>query len=349
MLRAASVHLKQVTAMSRGTALKDDWVDAFNSVLGFLGANDGTRSTEAALESLRGLCAHEPRYCRPSDEPGSLPGVEDVSIYVLGPPRDEKKIKRYDDSTVDPQTYRIGEAAADTQTGFLAAAFVNGSEPSGDSYRYPFDPCAQVTRRNAPKRFAALERSAFGGSDGWRKISLDWIRAAASLALQLDNATNNTSLALAIELSPGGKVLLFPADAQVGNWLSWHDQSWPGPNASRVTADDLLARTVLYKVGHHASHNATLRQRGLERMTSDELIAMIPLDAETAKKKHWVMPWPKLKTSLIAKTKGRVLQVDDEQPPSKRSRPDGIGAADWKKFQSQVTGTESYYELTIIG
>ena len=25
-----------------------------------------------------------------------------------------------------------------------------------------------------------------------------------------------------------------------------------------VTTDDLLARTVFYKVGHHASHNATL-------------------------------------------------------------------------------------------
>ena len=39
--------------------------------------------------------------------------------------------------------------------------------------------------------------------------------------------TNNTSLALAFELIEKGrvgKVLLFPADAQVGNWLSWHGE-----------------------------------------------------------------------------------------------------------------------------
>ena len=35
--------------------------------------------------------------------------------------------------------------------------------------------------------------------------------------------TNNTSLVLAIERIADGKVLLFPADAQEGNWLSWHD------------------------------------------------------------------------------------------------------------------------------
>jgi hypothetical protein len=34
----------------------------------------------------------------------------------------------------------------------------------------------------------------------------------------------------------------------------------------KVKAEDLLERTVLYKVGHHASHNATLRQKGLELM-----------------------------------------------------------------------------------
>jgi len=39
------------------------------------------------------------------------------------------------------------------------------------------------------------------------------------MALQLDNDTNNTSVALAIEFTDSGKVLLFPADAQVGSWL----------------------------------------------------------------------------------------------------------------------------------
>ena len=51
---------------------------------------------------------------------------------------------------------------------------------------------------------------------------------------------------------------------------------------TKVTSSALLARTVLYKVGHHASHNATLREKGLELMQSDELVAMIPVDEEQA-------------------------------------------------------------------
>src|SRR5206468_2612149 len=118
----------------------------------------------------------------------------------------------------------------------------------------------------------------------------DWLSASSELALQLDSDTNNTSLALAIELIGSGKVLLFPGDAQVGNWLSWHDLSWPregaGDAAPRVTATDLLNRTVLYKVGHHASHNATLREKGLMLMTSPALVAMIPVNHPMALKKR---------------------------------------------------------------
>ena len=57
-----------------------------------------------------------------------------------------------------------------------------------------------------------------------------------------------------------------------------------------VRSDDLLARTVLYKVGHHGSHNATLREKGLELMASGELTAMIPVNRVTAKKMEWLMP-----------------------------------------------------------
>lgn len=40
--------------------------------------------------------------------------------------------------------------------------------------------------------------------------------------------------------------------------------------AEWVTAHELLARTVFYKVGHHGSHNATLRALGLELMTNED-------------------------------------------------------------------------------
>ena len=47
------------------------------------------------------------------------------------------------------------------------------------------------------------------------RIGDDWLGAAEQLALDLNSYTNNASLVLAFELSPGGKVLLFAADVLV--------------------------------------------------------------------------------------------------------------------------------------
>jgi hypothetical protein len=55
----------------------------------------------------------------------------------------------------------------------------------------------------------------------WRRIDQDWLLSAARLSLQMDSATNNTSLVLAFEFIETGEVLLFAADAQIGSWKSW--------------------------------------------------------------------------------------------------------------------------------
>ncbi|HSJ52669.1 MAG TPA: MBL fold metallo-hydrolase [Anaerolineae bacterium] len=148
----------------------------------------------------------------------------------------------------------------------------------------------------------------------WRRIDMDWWGQVENLALHLDRDTNNTSLALAIEL-PGGKVLLFPGDAQVGNWHSWHDLSWPDEKGEPVTPAQLLQRTVLYKVGHHGSHNATLRDKGLELMTRPDLVAMIPVSKDAAEQRGWAMPFPSLQARLKEKTRGRILYSDPSLPP----------------------------------
>src|SRR5260370_18106955 len=101
-------------------------------------------------------------------------------------------------------------------------------------------------------------------TDNWRLIDSDWLGGSTELALQLDSLTNNTSLVVAIEL-PDGDVLLFAADAQVGNWLSWQNLTWT-VGSKTVTGPDLLPRAILYKVGHPGSPNATLKERGLEQM-----------------------------------------------------------------------------------
>src|SRR5262249_6183019 len=144
----------------------------------------------------------------------------------------------------------------------------------------------------------------------WRTIDGDWLDSAPELALALDSATNNTSLVLAIELA-GGDGLLFVADAQVGNWESWHDVSWK-VGGRTVTGPDLLARAIFYKVGHHGSHNATLKENGLELMKNLR-IAAVPVDHAMALKKRWGnMPLPALLDALTAHTGGKVLRNDQD-------------------------------------
>ena len=77
--------------------------------------------------------------------------------------------------------------------------------------------------------------------------------------------TNNTSLVLAIDLAWRACCCSPPtprsATGSPGATCKWRVDGKP------VTGPDLLARTVYYKVGHHGSHNATLREQGLELMT----------------------------------------------------------------------------------
>jgi hypothetical protein len=195
-----------------------------------------------------------------------------------------------------------------------------------------------------------------GGPDlSWRRIDDNWLSTADNLALQLDSDTNNTSLALAIELSPGGKVLLFPGDAQVGNWLSWHDAAmrWPNPGdpQSPVTAADLLRRTALYKVGHHGSHNATLRDKGLELMEQPDLVALLPVDEAMAHRPKgrnplgWDMPFAPLLDRLRHKTDGRILRADSGVPTAEDLN--RLNQGDREAFERRRRETALYVEVTV--
>jgi len=146
-----------------------------------------------------------------------------------------------------------------------------------------------------------------------RRIDNDWLWAGAQrLALKMDSYTNNTCLALAFELPASKQVLLFAADAQAGNWLSWHDQTYHAKDGRELSAADFLARTTLYKVGHHGSHNATLRKRGLELMTHPDLVAMLPVEADgVTRLGYGQMPLKSLIKALNEKTEKRVLRIDD--------------------------------------
>jgi hypothetical protein len=174
-------------------------------------------------------------------------------------------------------------------------------------------------------------------------------RFFGQFALQLDGAINNTSLVLAIELEGSGSVLLFPGDAQVGSWLSWHEHQWKvkrGDKTETVTAEDLLKNTVLYKVSHHGSHNATVKDKGLELMTHSDLVAMIP---EKEKSYNGILYQPLIET-LRKRCKGRVLiSADAKFPPEDlvKKLPPELSAAEWKAFKADLTVERLYVEYTV--
>jgi hypothetical protein len=172
---------------------------------------------------------------------------------------------------------------------------------------------APLPALTAPGPLLSQPDSGDAGAE-WRRIDTDWLGVASEVALQMDSYTNNTSLAMAIELVGTGKVLLFPADAQVGNWLSWDaiEPALTGNDGKPVAAADLLRRVAFYKVGHHGSHNATMREAGLERMVSPDMIAFVPVDERVAHDvRNWrEMPFEPLLAQLYEATKGRVIRLD---------------------------------------
>jgi len=309
-------------------------------------------SNEIALGLLLSKVGNNVTY----GEPGDLlpvPGVSNLRAYVLGPPRNEDLLSKDKPSKIRGATedtpggaYKEVYLTANTSSRAFALSPALGAEPDDDDPPVPDDwrrPFARAFWREftmneaggikwsadtpPPDETKKLVDGAYLDPDtSWRRIDGDWLGAAESLAMNLVGDTNNTSLVLAFEWGkPGsGVTLLFPGDAQVGNWLSWRDQSY-GTTKKKFSADDLLSRIILYKVGHHGSHNATARRDprdpsgqdplgvpfGLELM--NDIIAMIPVDFAAAQKNMpdpWKMPHEPLYRRLRDKARRRVLRCD---------------------------------------
>jgi hypothetical protein len=324
-LRALDTALHQLRAMDHPLAARLEGVLSFHD---FLSADTKLTGSAGLMKYVQQV-ARNTRYLTPTQPPLTWPDVSGVRVFVLGPPEDEKLLSRSDPSGLEGEVYERPEAL-NSAAAFYASVLAGGdptklSSTEQDMFNrsLPFDPVhgIRIPEASQHSEFAGFFQQTYGFSDAqegsqgpeWRRIDMDWWGQVENLALHLDNDTNNTSLALAIEL-PGGKVLLFPGDAQVGNWLSWQNLSWPEDKGEPVTVAGLLHRTVLYKVGHHGSHNATLRDKGLELMTRPDLTAMIPVYRSAAEQRGWAMPFPSLLERLKEKTRGRVLYSDPNLP-----------------------------------
>jgi glyoxylase-like metal-dependent hydrolase (beta-lactamase superfamily II) len=332
--------------------------EVLEDVLGFYGNDSKSAAAKGppvlpadAVKILKEIGSEKPKYLKPGtvlDMPGLPP--DSVRVYVLGPPRADdflfditpKKGESYDKDLAAHSIAASLAARNASALKFLSAVENKGRALSADEVEYPFE--KNVKRRGADLRSPALKRTIREyHSDKRRTIDGDWLDQAESLALYLDTYTNNSSLVLAIELVASGKVLLFAADAQTGNWLSWPSVKW---DKSGVKFDDLMAKTVFYKVGHHASHNATLPQI-FEKLTHSDLVALIPVhkkDPNITKPNGWKMPATNLRKKLIERTSNRVLQMDNVNPASCDPTKEPAKSS-WKKAGIKPNITPLFIEL----
>ncbi|MHC1764909.1 MAG: hypothetical protein AB9869_11500 [Verrucomicrobiia bacterium] len=329
------------------------------------------RSTEQAL---RFVTTQWPSatvsYLRPETQ-ATLPGNVSARVYVLGPPRNELFVRRSRPRKKAGEVYTsdLGldvelDVDFDLARGFLAAV-ERGSDKcvtqeQGHDEDYPIAARYRIpvsVARDMPffRQHYGFPSTGHEDSLVWRRIDRDWLEYSERIGLKLDSDTNNTSLALAIELVDSGKVLLFPGDAQVGSWLSWQDLNWgKGSNQAGefISTRALLERTVLYKVSHHGSHNGTLRDQGLEWMTCPDLVAMVPVDESMAHMKGWDMPFPPLLRRLLEKSEGRVIRGDWSIQSLRDLKPPPTAHQRWLSFLSHLKadpGDSLFVEYTIDG
>jgi beta-lactamase superfamily II metal-dependent hydrolase len=289
-----------------------------------------------------------------------------VRVFALGPPRNAELLASMD--PIGSEEFHMARGTNGDATFFAAAAADKQSVPGS---RSPFTSRFWLDWDGALKKEPFFKE--YYGKSGkkpadpplgdtevesnadWRRIDRDWLFSSEQLALDMNNQTNNSSLVLAFELGKGGKVLLFAADAQRGNWISWAKKSFKD-GTERVTARDLLQRTVLYKVGHHGSHNATLN--GLvtdeypclawmgEGEFAREFTAMITAVRKWAvEKAGWDHPLKAIRDALVAKASGRVFQTDTDF--ATMSKPPNASQADWNAFKARTKSDTLYFDYQI--
>lgn len=275
------------------------------------------------------------RYCEPG-EVKSLPSADHLA-YVLGPPRhkdskgaelkkgkrfflklleDEEEMYSYHDIGMTPDGAKKKHGfsmGVDTNDDALAGAILGNDDDGYEKY-CPFD--SRYRKDWEESMLDPFFADHYATKETYRRVDTDWLSGSADLALRAGDYTNNISLVLAFELPKSKRVLLFPGDAQVGNWLSWHSISeWKG-DTQKIKADptDLLNRVIFYKAGHHGSHNATVREKGLELMAKDkdgndlELVSYVPVSVPVAHDvmNYCPMPFYPVMKRLQQRTNGEV-------------------------------------------
>jgi beta-lactamase superfamily II metal-dependent hydrolase len=228
-----------------------------------------------AMNALRkGFGKAKTRYLKAGEKIPTVANIAGLSAEILGPPEDQAFIGKMDPPTTDHYL----RMAADEASGLEVRPFPRWEIKPG---KLPKD-----WDRVPAKTITHLEQSA-----GF---------AATAAAFSLDKFLNNTSIVALFTWK--GKTMLFPGDAQYGDWSYWYKKS----------GVDLLGNICFYKVAHHGSWNATPKG-ALEEMPHNHFAAMV-----STQDKPWdSIPRAALITALDSQTGGRLMRSDSIPLPVK--------------------------------
>jgi beta-lactamase superfamily II metal-dependent hydrolase len=329
------------------------------ALAGGLAAVPGVRNKKA-IQKMRDAAEKGVRFLDPAKGPYTHNAVEGMRVFALGPPRNVKLLLSLDPKGAEEFKFQLERPSL----GLLQAFSTDPDELRAGK---PFSPRhgTSIDRLADDKPTSAeffrnhhgyKDEEKAGAGPIWRRIDNDWLDSAEALAMRLNDEVNNTSLVIAIEMPETRKVLLFTGDAQRGNWISWSDLEWKSDAGKTVTARELLGRTVFYKVGHHGSHNATLKGQASDAHANlgwfglgehaQEFVAMIPANKEWAfgKARPWKHPLKAIEEALVEKARGRVFRTDEAGGPK---RPDGVSVEEWERFTSRVKTDDLYFDYVV--
>jgi len=220
-------------------------------------AVDNAVANPAAMHALQsGFGKAKLRYLKAGDNVEAPAGITGFSAGILGPPQDQTFLSKMNPPGSD-HFLRMAVAAAN---GEMVHPFANWELPGS---------------RLLPN-WPQLDNQTI------KMISVGAEFPAAAVAFSLDKLLNNTSIVALFTWD--GKQMLFPGDAQYGDWAYWYKQ----------TGAQVLSDICFYKVAHHGSMNATPKG-ALEEMPQGKFGAM----ASTQDK-----PWPSIPETALMKAIG---------------------------------------------